>query len=318
MQEKVMLMRMQPMSLIFGKFPRVVRDLAKSHNKEVRLVTQGEDVELDKSIIEGLSDPLTHLIRNAIDHGIESPQTREKLGKPRYGTIRMRAYHQGGQVVMEISDDGRGIDGKLVAQKASERGLIAKEQMKNLTDKDRINLIFQAGFSTLDQVSDLSGRGVGMDVVKTNIGQMGGTVNIETEIGKGTTIRLILPLTLAIVSGLLVQADGQLFILPEADVEELVRVKPEDVHRRIGQVQNALVLRLRDTLLPLADLSNVLGFRADTDIKTLRDSKYPVRIVVIRHGRFRFGLIVEAIANMEEIVVKPLPRYLKKSDVSAE
>jgi len=316
MQEKVMLMRMQPMSLLFGKFPRVVRDMAKSHNKEVKLITQGEDVELDKSIIEGLSDPLTHLIRNSADHGIEPPEEREKLGKHRYGTIRLKAYHQGGQVHLEISDDGRGIDGNLVAKKAVEKGIITRELMKTMNSKDMVRLIFRAGFSTADHITDLSGRGVGMDVVKTNIEQMGGTVSIDTEPGKGTTIRLILPLTLAIVSGLLIRANDRFFILPESEIEELVRIKPEDIESRINIVQDALVLRLRDSLVPLVDLNKVLGFSAVLP-SPFRGGVgggvgVPLRIIMVRYGKFRFGLIVEAILNMEEIVVKPLPRYLKK------
>jgi two-component system chemotaxis sensor kinase CheA len=310
MQEKVMLMRMQPMSLLFGKFPRVVRDMAKNRNKEIKLITHGEDVELDKSIIEGLSDPLTHLIRNSADHGIEPPEEREKLGKPRYGTIRLKAYHQGGQVHLDISDDGRGIDGNLVAEKAIQKGIITREQMKTMTPKDRVRLIFRAGFSTADHVTDLSGRGVGMDVVMTNIEQMGGTVSIDTEPGKGTTIRLVLPLTLAIVSGLLIRANHHFFILPESEIDELVRVKPEDIPSRINIVQDASVLRLRDALVPLVDLNKILGFESDR--RSLSDTASPVRIVMVRYGKFRFGLIVEAILNMEEIVVKPLPRYLKK------
>lgn len=313
MQEKVMLMRMQPMSLLFGKFPRVVRDMAKSRSKEIKLITHGEDVELDKSIIEGLSDPLTHLIRNSADHGIETPEEREKIGKPRYGTIRLRAYHQGGQVHLEISDDGRGIDGKRVAEKAIEKGIITREQMKSMNPKDRVRLIFRAGFSTADHITDLSGRGVGMDVVKTNIEQMGGTVGIDTEPGRGTTIRLVLPLTLAIVSGLLIRANHHFFILPESEIEELVRVKPEDIERRINVVQDALVLRLRDALIPLVDLNKVLGFsEALPPLRGGDGDGVPLRIVMVRYGKFRFGLIVEAILNMEEIVVKPLPRYLKK------
>lgn len=337
MQEKIMRMRMQPISLIFSKFHRLVRALAKSHNKEVRLITYGEDVELDKSIIEGLSDPLTHLIRNSVDHGIELPDDREKMGKPRLGTIELRAYHQGGQVHLVITDDGRGVDGKFVARKALEKGLIRQDQLNSMAEKEWIRLIFRPGFSTADQVTDLSGRGVGMDVVITNIEHLGGTVDIDTKIGKSTQITLVLPLTLAIVSGLLIRSADHFFILPEVDIDELVRVKPDEIESRINTVQDAYVLRLRDMLLPLVDLNEVLGLSesllrrqlsvvnaqspvtkgnrqsaAASSQQPTTNRQKPLRILVIKHGSSRFGLIVDSIESTEEIVVKPLPRYLKK------
>ncbi len=262
MQEKIMQMRMQPISLVFDKFHRVVRSLAKNHNKEAKLTTFGGDVELDKSIIEGLSDPLTHLIRNAVDHGIEPPEKREKAGKPRYGTIELKAYHQGGQVHLIISDDGKGVDGIFVAKKALEKGVITHSQFNSMNEKERVRLIFRAGFSTAEQVTDLSGRGVGMDVVITNIEHLGGTVDIETKIGTGTKVKLILPLTLAIVSGLLIKAEEQYFILPESDIDELVRVKPNEIKVRINMIHDAWVLRLRDTLLPLVNLNEVLRLKS--------------------------------------------------------
>ncbi len=322
MQEKIMQMRMQPVSLIFGKFNRLVRSLAKNHDKEVKLITYGEDVELDKSIIEGLSDPLTHLIRNSVDHGIESPEEREKAGKPRHGTIELKACHQGGQVLLVVMDNGRGVDGKLVARKAVEKGLIRQDQANTMSEKDRVRLIFRPGFSTVDQITDLSGRGVGMDVVITNIEHLGGTVDIETKVNKGTKITLVLPLTLAIISGLLIKADDQSFILPEVDIDELVRVKPDEIKTRINAVQDAYVLRLRDTLLPLVNLNKILGLSKSADsgpssIATdsgqyATDNTKPLRILVIKHDESRFGLIVDSIESAEEIVVKPLPRYLKK------
>ncbi|MDM8525009.1 hybrid sensor histidine kinase/response regulator [Desulfococcaceae bacterium HSG8] len=323
MQEKIMQMRMQPISIVFNKFHRLVRSLAKNHNKEAKLLIYGEDVELDKSIIEGLSDPLIHLIRNSVDHGIETPGQREKAGKPRHGTIELKACHQGGQVHLVISDDGRGVDGKHVARKALEKGLIRQDQLNAMTEKDRVRLIFRPGFSTADQITDLSGRGVGMDVVLTNIEHLGGTVDIDTKINKGTTIKLTLPLTLAIVSGLLIKADEQFFILPEVDIDELVRIKPDEIKTRIDIVQNAWVLRLRDMLLPLVNLNEVLGIIQETPERGQRSEDKqrttdngqrtaPLRILVIKHAEFRFGLIVDSIESTEEIVVKPLPRYLKK------
>jgi len=323
-QEKIMQMRMQPISLVFDKFHRVVRSLAKNHNKEVRLVTFGGDVELDKSIIEGLSDPLTHLIRNAVDHGIEPPEKREKIKKPRYGTIELKAYHQGGQVHLIIRDDGKGVDGNFVAKKALEKGVITHSQFNSMNEKERVRLIFRPGFSTAEQVTDLSGRGVGMDVVITNIEHLGGTVDIETKAGSGTKVKLILPLTLAIVSGLLIKAEDQYFILPESDIDELVRIKPNEIQSRINMIHDAWVLRLRDMLLPLVNLNEVLGLKktsevletsevlsAEKDRQPVSTAK-PLRILVVKYGSSQFGLIVDTIVSTEEIVVKPLPRYLKK------
>ncbi len=314
MQEKIMQMRMQTISVVFVKFHRFVRTLAQNYNKEIKLVTSGEDVELDKSIIEGLSDPLTHLIRNSVDHGIELPEEREKAGKPRFGTIELKAYHQGGQVHLVVCVDGCGVDGKFVARKAFEKGLIRHDQLDSMNERDRVRLIFRPGFSTVEKVTDLSGRGVGMDVVMTNIEHLGGTVNIVTKVSKGTTIKLVLPLTLAIVSGLLIKAHDQCFILPEVDIDELVRVKPDEIKTRIDVVQDSYVLRLRDMLLPLVNLNEILGLKSENSQSLILGSRSekPLRILVIKHGASRFGLIVDSIESTEEIVVKPLPRYLKK------
>lgn len=313
MQEKIMQMRMQPVSTIFGKFQRVVRDLSKKMNKEITLVTYGEDVELDKTIIEALSDPLTHLIRNSVDHGIESPENREKLGKPRQSTLELKAYHQAGHVYIDIADDGGGIDGPAVGEKAVEKELITKDQLKEMGEKELAKLIFKPGFSTAKEVSDVSGRGVGMDVVLTNIHEIGGTVDIDTELNRGTTISLVLPLTLAIVSGLVIFGSGRRFILPEANIDELVRIKPDEMKKKINIVQNSRVLRLRDILLPLISLKKVLGLDRDTENKEeFQDRTEPLRILVIKHGASRFGLLVDSVENIEEIVVKPLPRYLSK------
>ncbi len=311
MQEKIMQMRMQPISLIISKFHRLVRSMAKSLKKEIRLVTYGEDVELDKTIIEGLSDPLTHLIRNAIDHGIEEPDEREQAGKPRQGTVELHAYHQGGQVHLKISDDGKGLDGGEIGRIAVEKGIVTNEQISAMTETDLVKLIFKPGFSTAEKVTDVSGRGVGMDVVLTNIEHMGGTVDIDSKPGEGTVITLMLPLTLAIVSGLLIQEGGHFFILPEGDIDELVRVKPEEIRSKIDIVQNALVLRLRDMLPPLISLSQVLGL-SEESVLNFSELKEPLRILILRYGKHRFGLIVDTIVSIEEIVVKPLPRYLKK------
>ncbi len=312
MQEKIMQMRMQPVSMLFGKFHRVVRDLAKGLGKEIKLATYGEEVELDKTIIETLSDPLTHLIRNCVDHAIEMPADRERKGKNRQGTIELKAYHQAGQVHIDISDDGAGIDGGAVGKKAVEKGVITSEQFKSMTEKDLVRLIFKPGFSTAKQVSDVSGRGVGMDVVLTNIEKIGGTVDVETEIGKGTTLKLVLPLTLAIVSGLVTKTGGQVFILPESNIEELVRIKPEELEKRINVIDNAMLLRLREKLLPLINLKHVLGVNGNGTGAEETSAKEPLRVLVARYGSSRVGIIVDSMENVEEIVVKPLPRYVKK------
>ncbi len=311
MQEKIMHMRMQPVSIIFSKFNRVVRDLSKKLGKEIKLVTIGEEVELDKTIIEALSDPLTHLIRNSVDHGVEMPEDREKSGKVRHGTIELKAYHQAGQVHIEINDDGGGIDGEKIGAKAVEKGIITKQQLDAMDDKERVRLIFRPGFSTAETVTAVSGRGVGMDVVITNIEQLGGIVNIESTVGLGTKMRIVLPLTLAIVSGLVIKADDQTFILPEANIEELVRVKPDEIESRINVIQDAQVLKLRDMLLPLINLGKVLGLHGENG-EGFDDRIEPLRILIARHGNSRLGIIVDSLENIEEIVVKPLPRYLKK------
>ncbi len=313
MQEKIMQMRMQPVSVLFGKFHRVVRDLAKKLNKEIDLKTSGEEVELDKTIIEALSDPLTHLIRNCVDHAIEFPEEREKAGKPRRGTIELKAYHEAGQVHLEVVDNGAGIDACSVGRKAVEKGVITDEQVESMTEKEMLRLIFKPGFSTAKEVSDVSGRGVGMDVVITNIAHLGGTVDIDTSFGKGTSMKLVLPLTLAIVSGLVIKAADQNFIIPEANIEELVRIKPDEIESRINVVHDALVLRLRESLLPLINLKEILGLSDNTErgLDNI-DRNDPVKVLVTRHGSSRMGVVVESLENIEEIVVKPLPRYLKK------
>ena len=313
MQEKIMQMRMQPVSMLFGKFQRIVRDLSKSLKKEIRLETYGEEVELDKTIIESLSDPLTHLIRNSVDHGIESPDDREARGKNKQGKIVLQAYHEGGQVHLEIKDDGKGIDGNIVAQKALEKGIVTESELEGMGEKDMVKLIYRPGFSTAEKVTSISGRGVGMDVVMTNIKQLGGVVDIESKVAQGTKIHIVLPLTLAIVSGLVVKICEQVFILPEANIDEMVRIKPEEIESRIDIIQDSQVLRLRDVLLPLIDLKIVLGlYKLQNFENDDKDEKNePMRILVIKHGSSRFGLIVDTVESIEEIVVKPLPRYLK-------
>ncbi len=258
LQEAIMLTRMQPVGNIFNKFPRVVRDLARKLGKDVELQLEGKDVELDKTIIEAISDPLTHLVRNAVDHGIEPPEERIKAGKDPKGTVILRAYHEAGQVNIEIADDGKGLDPEVLAKKAVAKGLITEEQASVMSDKEKVNLIFYPGFSTAEQVTDVSGRGVGMDVVKTNLDKLGGEVELDSTPGKGTTIKIKLPLTLTIIPSLLVSTSGDKYAIPQINIEELLRIPSSQVKDRIEKVGNAEVVRLRGQLLPLVRLADAL------------------------------------------------------------
>jgi two-component system, chemotaxis family, sensor kinase CheA len=259
MQEHIMRIRLQPLSNIMNKFPRIVSELSHHVKKEIEIIIEGGDVELNKSVIEGLSDPLMHLIRNCADHGIETPAEREKHGKPRSGRICLSACHEGGQVNISITDDGRGIDVDRVAQKVVEKGLMSMDSISKMSRMEKLNLIFLPGLSTAETVSDISGRGVGMDVVKTNIERLNGQLEIESIQGAGTTIRIRLPLTLAIISSLIIGLEKYIFVIPQTNVKELICIRDKDVTRRIEHVMGAEVLRLRERLLPIARLADVLG-----------------------------------------------------------
>jgi len=259
LQEAIMQTRMQPVSNIFNKFPRVVRDLSRDLGKEVNLDISGREVEMDKTIIEGLSEPLTHMVRNAIDHGIETPEARSQAGKQPAGTLRLKAYYEAGQVIVEVGDDGFGIDANKVAASAIKKGLISPEQVKAMSPKEMTNLIFLPGLSTAAKVSDVSGRGVGMDVVKTNLDRLGGKIEIETSLGKGTTFLIKLPLTLAIIPSLLVSVSGERYAIPQVHINELIHIAAEQVKKRIEVVGDADVLVLRGSLIPMVRLSDVLG-----------------------------------------------------------
>jgi two-component system, chemotaxis family, sensor kinase CheA len=262
LQEAIMLTRMQSIGNVFNKFPRVVRDLARDLGKQIELSLEGQDVELDKTIIEAIGDPLTHLVRNAVDHGIESPDDRKRAGKKPVGQIFLRAYHEAGQVNIEISDDGKGLDGHKIASKAVEKGLISEEQSKVMSAREKTNLIFLPGFSTAEKVTDVSGRGVGMDVVKTNLDQLGGLIDIDSQPGNGTTIRIKLPLTLAIIPCQIVVTGGERYAIPQVNLEELLRIPASQVNRRIERVGNADVVRLRGNLLPLIRLAEIIGVQS--------------------------------------------------------
>ncbi|MCP3924426.1 MAG: hybrid sensor histidine kinase/response regulator [Desulfobacterales bacterium] len=258
LQEAIMKTRMQPISNVFTKFTRVVRDLAQILNKQVELTLEGKEVELDKTIIESINDPLTHLVRNSVDHGIELPDIRAKAGKPPVGSIKLRAYHEAGQVNIEISDDGKGLDGDQLALSAVQKGLLDEHQADSLSGKEKIMLIFLPGFSTAKEITDVSGRGVGMDVVKTNLDKLGGIVDIDSKLGVGTTIKIKLPLTLAIIPSQLISIGKERFAIPQVNLDELLRIPAAQVHKRIERVGDAEVVRLRGALLPLLNLADVL------------------------------------------------------------
>lgn len=307
LQEKIMNTRMQPISLVFNKFPRMIRDLGGKLNKKINLETTGNDVDLDKSIIENLSDPLTHLVRNCADHAIELPDERVKKGKPEFGTVLLKAYHEGGKVNIDVIDDGAGIDPNKLLRKALEKKVISETEAKKLTEKQILELIFAPGFSTAEKISDVSGRGVGMDVVKTNIEKLGGSVSIESKVDQGTLVNLKLPLTLAIIPSLIIKTRNMHFALPQVALKELVRVKKGDENRRIEKVNEAPVLRLRNKLLPIVYLTEVLGIdKHDENVEV-------TRVLVLKHDINEFGLVVDEIVENEEIVVKSIPRFFKSS-----
>ena len=307
LQEAIMQTRMQPIGNVFGKFPRIVRDLSSKLGKDCKLEVEGKDVEVDKTIIEAIGDPLTHLIRNSVDHGVEKPDTRIQNGKEGAGTVYLRAFHKAGKVCIEIQDDGAGIDPNTLKTKAVEKGVITADRAEQISDRDAVRLIFHPGFSTADKLSDVSGRGVGMDVVRTNIERLGGNVDVESEVGVGTNIRVTLPLTLAIIPSMIINCHEERFAVPQANVVELVRLRLEEVESRIGRVKSAEVLRLRGNLLPLVRLDSSLAISKDEESQAA-----PTNIIVVETGQLRYGLIVDGIHDSEEIVVKPLGRHLKE------
>ncbi|MEA3332624.1 MAG: hybrid sensor histidine kinase/response regulator, partial [Pseudomonadota bacterium] len=262
LQEAIMLTRMQPIGSVFNKFPRVVRDMSQKLTKEINLIITGKDVELDKTIVEGLNDPLTHLIRNSADHGIETPEIRIAASKPRAGKIELKAYHEAGQVNIEITDDGNGLDAERIADKALEKGMISTDQHKAMSRKEKMALILLPSLSTAEKVTDVSGRGVGMDVVKSNIDLLGGQIEIDSEMGQGTTIKIKLPLTLAIIPSLLVSVGEERFAVPQVNVCELVRIGSAQVKDRIERVGDSEVMPLRGELIPLIRLASVLGIQS--------------------------------------------------------
>src|SRR5580658_1024988 len=341
LQEGVMKTRMQPIGNIWSKFPRTVRDVATGCGKQVRIEMEGEETELDKTIIEAIKDPLTHIVRNSVDHGIEDPAVRTAAGKNPEGRLFLRAFHEGGQVNIEISDDGTGLNLDTIRNKAIEKGLITVDQAARMTDREITNLIWLPGFSTAEKVSNVSGRGVGMDVVKTNIEKIGGTVDLQSKPGQGSTVRMKIPLTLAIIPALIVTSAGDRYAIPQVSLLELVRLEGEQARKEIEFVNGAPVYRLRGHLLPLAYLNRELkvdtparqdppinqvvggpdssmagdNLTANVERKVLESQT--ANIVVLRADDQHFGLVVDEINDTEEIVVKPLSKQLKSINTFA-
>jgi len=309
LQEEVMKTRMQPIGNIWAQFPRTVRDVALGCGKEVGIEMEGKETELDKTIIEAIKDPLTHLVRNSVDHGIELPDVRVQAGKARAGRLILRAFHEGGQVNIEISDDGAGLSGERIRKKAIERGVVAAEQAARMTEREIFNLIFLPGFSTAEKVTNVSGRGVGMDVVKTNVEKIGGLVDLQSTLGRGTTVRVKIPLTLAIIPALVVTCADERYAIPQVNLLELVRLEAEEAHTAVEMVHGVPVYRLRGRLLPLVYLSRELKLAESGNRDGNSDDA--VNIVVLQADDRQFGLVVDKINDTEEIVVKPLRKQLK-------
>lgn len=309
LQEGIMQTRMQPIGTVWSKFPRVVRDLAVMCGKQVQISMEGKETELDKTLIEAIKDPLTHAVRNAIDHGIESPEARVAAGKPAEGVLSLRAFHEGGQVNIEISDDGAGINCSKVRERAVERGLVSYEEAQVMSERESIALLFRPGFSTAAAVTNVSGRGVGMDVVKTSIEKIGGSVDLQSVAGQGATLKIKIPLTLAIVPALLVNSGGECYAIPQISLLELVRLEGGQADKKVESIHGTPVYRLRGQLLPLVSLSEQL----ELEPAAIPDDggELVLNIVVLQADDRQFGLIVDAINDTEEIVVKPLSEQLK-------
>ena len=304
LQRSVMKVRMVPVEQLFRRFPRMVRDVAKQCGRDVELVLSGENTDLDKGLLDGIAEPLTHLVRNAVGHGIESAEERVRAGKPARGKVRLDAYHQGNQVVVEISDDGRGIDVQKVKARAVERGVLTREEAGRISEAGILDLIFRPGFSTADEITEISGRGVGLDVVQSVLQRLKGTVQVETRPGQGTTFRLRLPLTLAIIKALLFRVEQRLYAIPLNAVAEIARAHESDLH----QVDNHEVLQLRNQVLPVIRLGNRPMERPD---------QRPIKIfvLVIRIGDRKFGLLVSALEGEEELVIKALDDHTVETDM---
>ncbi|MFT7860370.1 MAG: chemotaxis protein CheW [Sulfurimonas sp.] len=301
LQIAVMKTRMLPVGKVFNKFPRMIRDLSRELNKKIELVITGEDTELDKSIVEEIGDPLVHIIRNSCDHGIEDPQDRIAAGKEEGGTIALKAFNEGNQIVIQIDDDGKGLDPEMLKNKSLEKGLITEKEADMMSDKEAYGLIFKPGFSTVAQVTNVSGRGVGMDVVKTNIEKLNGIIDIDSELGKGTSMKLKIPLTLAIIQALLVGVQEEHYAIPLASVLETVRISTDEIYT----VEGKSVMRLRDEVLSLVHIGDIF------EVERILETSEHAYVVVLGLGTSKLGLIVDTLVGQEEIVIKSLGEYLK-------
>ena len=311
LQEGVMKTRMQPIGNAWQKLPRIIRDLSQDLDKKIELVMNGQDTELDRQVLEMIKDPLTHMVRNSADHGLEVPAERKALGKPEKGTVTLSAYHEGGHIIISIADDGRGLNTARISEKAIEKGLASEDEIEKMTEQQINKFIFAAGFSTAEKVTNVSGRGVGMDVVRNNIEVIGGTVDVKSVQGEGSTFLIKIPLTLAIVSTLIVEAAGDRFAIPQLSVVELVRVQTNSEHR-IERIKDTPVLRLRDKLLPLIHMRQLLdieplGGEIDPGV-IANDNGF---IIVMQVGSQTFGVVVDGVFHTEEIVVKPMSSMLR-------
>ncbi|BCL36642.1 chemotaxis protein CheW [Nostoc sp. MS1] len=336
LQEGVMKTRLQPISTVWQKFPRIIRDLAIANGKQVEVEMQGGDTELDKSIIEAIKDPLTHLVRNCIDHGIESPSDRIASGKPTTGKIFLKAFYENGKVNLEIGDDGHGLTPAQLKARAQQQGLITVAQVAQMSDTEAINLIFLPGFSTTEQVTNLSGRGVGMDIVKNNIDKVNGTIEVDSQPGKGTTFKLKIPLTLTILPALIATSGNERYTIPQTSLQELVRLEPEQTINSIEVFYDVPVYHLRGNLIPLINLNQLLQFNSQqstvnsqqltvnsqnsklsTQHSPLPTPHSPLNLIIIQADNYQFGLVVDTIEDIQDIVVKPLGKQLKSLSIFA-
>lgn len=301
LQTLVMKVRMVPIEQVFNRFPRMIRDLAKELGKEINLVIEGEETELDRTVIDEIGDPLVHLLRNAIDHAISTPEEREKIGKPRAGTVKLIAYPEGNQVVIRVDDDGKGINPEVILKKAIEKGLVTEKEAEKLEPQDIIMLIFKPGFSTAEKVTDVSGRGVGMDVVRTRIESLGGNISVQSKVGEGSSFIIRLPLTLAIIQALLIGLDKEIYAIPLSSIEETISLSPED----IKTIQDKEVILLRGNVLPVIRLGEMLEAQSSQV-----EDEQSLYVVVVKTGQRRAGLMVDTLIGQQEIVIKSLGKLL--------
>lgn len=303
----VMQIRMVPVGVMFSRFPRMIRDLSNKMDKEIDFIMEGQETELDRSIIDELSDPLTHLLRNAIDHGIESPEARRAKGKDEEGRIELRAYQKGSEIIIEVKDDGAGIDAEKIGRKAVEKGIVGEEELEQMERRDILDFVFHPGFSTASEVTDVSGRGVGMDIVRNVVKKLDGQISIESELGQGSTFTISLPLTLAITQALMITVDGDTFAIPLNAVSETLTISPENIKK----VRGKDVIVLRENTIPLVSASEIFG---SENLDSFKKAESDLSVVILKSGDRFIGLIVEELLNQQEIVIKSLGNYLQDTE----